>query len=218
MTDSGSMQALYAVQTSTDKPAPKPEPKPCKRDLVFDAATKIDGELHFFKNGFYWKKNRDNNTLSLHKISSLWPSIDSVDAAYTSKDKNTAFLFKGHKYWVIRGSKTLPGYPKPISNFGFPSYVKKIDAAVYVASISQTLFFVGSKYWSFSKWKGKMDQGFPKSIQQNFPGIGSRVDAAFENAGTLYFLNGVQKTKYDFRSKQANSVRFNFRWHNCTYN
>ncbi len=28
-----------------------------------------------------------------------------------------------------------------------------------------------------------MDRGFPKTIRYHFPGIGSRVDAAFENDG-----------------------------------
>lgn len=30
-----------------------------------------------------------------------------------------------------------------------------------------------------------MDRGFPKTIQRHFPGIGSKVDAAFENYGEL---------------------------------
>lgn len=30
-----------------------------------------------------------------------------------------------------------------------------------------------------------MDRGFPKTIQHHFPGIGSQVDAAFENYGEL---------------------------------
>ncbi|CAM4729432.1 unnamed protein product [Leuciscus chuanchicus] len=54
------VQALYGVRTSKDKPEPKPEPKPnpepspperCKRDLVFNAATSVCGELYFFKDG-----------------------------------------------------------------------------------------------------------------------------------------------------------------------
>lgn len=53
----------------------------------------------------------------------------------------------GQQYWAVKGSTTLPGYPKPITKFGFPTYVRKIDAAVYVKSIERTLFFVGTKYW-----------------------------------------------------------------------
>lgn len=45
---------VLGVRTSTNKPKPNPgptPPEPCKRDLVFDAATSIRGELFFFKNG-----------------------------------------------------------------------------------------------------------------------------------------------------------------------
>ncbi|XP_073730575.1 stromelysin-1-like [Misgurnus anguillicaudatus] len=208
------IQALYGVRGSTDKPKPKPEPKPepCNPDLVFDAATSIWGDLYFFKNGYYWKKGYYSG-LSQHKISSLWPSIDSVDAAYTAKDKKTAFLFKGQQYWGVRDGKILPGYPKPISSIGFPSYVKKIDAAVYVAYTDETLFFVGSKYWSYNGRTGKL--GLSKRIQDNFPGIGSRVDAAFENGGYMYFSNGAQQFEYDFRAKRVNRVLKNYAWLNC---
>ncbi|XP_051539455.1 matrix metallopeptidase 30 [Myxocyprinus asiaticus] len=217
------VQALYGVRTPTVKPDPKPEPKPdpgpsppepCNRDLVFDAATSIRGELYFFKNEHYWKKGFYSG-LSTHKIKSTWRSIDSVDAAYEFKGRDITFLFKGKQYWAIRGSTTLTGYPKPISKFGFPSTVKKIDAAVYVASTGRTLFFVGSKYWSFNERTAKMDAGFPKTIWHNIPGIGSKVDAAFENYGYLYFSDGAQQTEYDFGSKRVNRVLLNYGWLDC---
>ncbi|XP_065121468.1 stromelysin-2-like [Paramisgurnus dabryanus] len=214
--------ALNGVGESEDKPEPKSEPKPfsglndapepCNPDLVFDAATSILGELYFFKNRYYWKKGYYSG-LSQHKISSLWPCIYSVDAAYTLKDTTTTVLFKGQQYWVVKGSEVYPGYPQPISNFGFPSYVKKIDAAVYVASTDETLFFVGSNYWSFNEQIGIPD--FPKNIQLHIPGIGSRVDAAFENGGYLYFSNGARQFEYDFSAKRVNRVLLNYDWLNC---
>ncbi|KAI7793656.1 hypothetical protein IRJ41_025185 [Triplophysa rosa] len=215
------VQALYGVRTS--KPVPKPEPTPnprpgfnaCSRNLVFDAATKIKGELYFFKKGYYWKKGYNSGISSLRKINSLWPSIDSVDAAYEFEDKDIAYLFKGEKYWAVRGNKILPGYPKPISKLGFPSYVKEIDAAVYVASIGRTLFFVGNKYWSLNERAAHMDRGFPKSIQHNIPNIGSNVDAAFENDGYLYFSSGALQKEYDFSSKNVKRVLKHNEWLKC---
>ncbi|XP_055063848.2 stromelysin-2-like [Misgurnus anguillicaudatus] len=212
--------ALNGVGESADKPEPKSEPnpfsdlsnapEPCNPNLVFDAATSILGELYFFKNRYYWKKGYYSG-LSQHKISSLWPSINSVDAAYTAKDRTTTVLFKGQQYWVVKGSEIL--YPQPISNFGFPLYVKKIDAAIYVASTDETLFFVGSNYWSYNGQTGILD--LPKSIQHYIPGIGSRVDAAFENGGYLYFSNGAQQFEYDFSAKRVNRVLKNYDWLNC---
>ncbi|KAA0704192.1 Collagenase 3 [Triplophysa tibetana] len=215
------VQALYGVRTSKSVPKPEPTPSPrpdfnaCSRNLVFDAATKIKGELYFFKRGYYWKKGYNSGISSLLKINSLWPTIDSVDAAYEFEDKDIAYLFKGEKYWAVRGSKVLPGYPKPISKLGFPSYVKEIDAAVYVASIGRTLFFVGNKYWSFNVRAARMDRGFPKIIQRNIPNIGSNVDAAFENDGYLYFTSGAQQKEYDFSSKHVTRVLMNNEWMKC---
>ncbi|TRY56327.1 hypothetical protein DNTS_031858 [Danionella cerebrum] len=215
------VQALYGIRASTNQPKPKPEPKPnpepnrpepCKRDLVFDAATNIRGELYFFKDRFCWKKGYYSG-LSMHKINTIWSSIDSVDAAYAFKDIN--FLFKGQQFWAVKGTTTQSGYPKALSTFGFPSYVRKIDAAVHVKSTGRTLFFVGSKYWSFNERTAQMDQGFPKTIASDFPGIGSRVDAAFENYGYLYFSDGARQAEYDFNSKRVNRVLLNYGWLNC---
>lgn len=123
------------------------------------------------------------------------------------------FHITGDHYWGIRGNTVLPGYPKPLSDFGLPSSVTKVDAAVYVTFIGRTLIFVKNKYWrwvisvainllisdidryhmslntsqyysySYNERRGKMDGGFPKFIHRELPGIGYRVDAAFANRG-----------------------------------
>ncbi|KAJ8348572.1 hypothetical protein SKAU_G00271610 [Synaphobranchus kaupii] len=53
----------------------------------------------------------------------------------------------GGQYWGVRGEMTLPGYPKPITEFGFPTSVTKIDSAVHMARKGRTYFFVKDKYW-----------------------------------------------------------------------
>ncbi|XP_072515665.1 matrix metallopeptidase 30 [Salminus brasiliensis] len=224
--DKQGVQALYGARESPNpqpKPDPEPRPKPepganpperCKQDLVFDAATSIKGELYFFKNEYYWKKS-GNHRIQQTRIKSTWPAVTSVDAAYEFKKRDISFFFKGQQYWGVRGSVSLPGYPKSISKFGFPSSVAKVDAAVHVESTGRTLFFAGSNYWSFNERTGQMDQGFPKSIQRNFPGIGSRVDAAFENYGYLYFSNGARQTEYEYQSRRVRRVLLNYGWLNC---
>uniref|UniRef100_A0A8B9LJB7 Matrix metallopeptidase 30 n=1 Tax=Astyanax mexicanus TaxID=7994 RepID=A0A8B9LJB7_ASTMX len=237
--DKNGVQALYGARESPNpplkpdpqpqpkpepKPQPKPEPRPepptknppeaCRRDLVFDAATKIKGELYFFKNEYYWKKT-GSRTLRQIRIKATWPRLTSVDAAYELKSQGFTFLFKGQQYWTVGGYVSPRAYPQPISRFGFPASVTKVDAAVHVESTGRTLFFVGSNYWSFNERTGKMDPGFPKSIQQDFPGIGSRVDAAFENFGYLYFSNGAQQSEYEYSSRKVQRVLLNYGWLNC---
>uniref|UniRef100_A0A671P7Y2 Acetyl-CoA acetyltransferase, mitochondrial-like n=1 Tax=Sinocyclocheilus anshuiensis TaxID=1608454 RepID=A0A671P7Y2_9TELE len=207
------VQALYGVRTPKPNPGLTP-PEPCKRDLVFDAATSIRRQLYFFKNGYYWKKGFYSG-LSMHEIKFTWPTIDSVHAAYEFRGRDISFLFKGQQYWAVKGNTTLPGYPKPIYKFGFPKYVRKIDAAVYVKSTNRTLFFVGTKYWSLNERTAQMDRDFPKTIRRNFPGIGSRVDAAFENDGYLYFSEGSRQSEYNFTSRRVNRFLLNYGWLDC---
>lgn len=227
--DRRGIQALYGVRTTPGqpeptrpkpKPKPKPEPRPnpperCNRNLVFDAASTIRSELYFFKDGYYWKKSGYWNGVMTKTVKGTWPSISHVDAAYEYKGRDIALLFEGRRYWGTRGLTVLSGYPKSIYNFGFPSYVTKIDSAVHVASTGKTLFFVRNKYWSFNERMSTMDRGYPRSIYQDFHGIGSKVDAAFENHGYLYFSDGPRQTEYHYPSKKVNRVLLNYGWLDC---
>ncbi|KAJ8280887.1 hypothetical protein GJAV_G00060500 [Gymnothorax javanicus] len=208
--------------TTKPKPGPSPDPNPwpspkdeqCSRSLVFDAATNIRRELYFFKNGYYWKKGLSLG-LKLKRVQQTWPQIKYVDAAYEVKTIDTAYLFQGDQYWGVRGYRTLPGYPKPISTFGFPSSINKIDAAIHVHLTRKTLFFVGGQYYSYDEARGEMDPGYPRYIFFDFPRIGLKVDAAFENYGYLYFSDGPRQTEYHYPTKRIIRVLLNYGWLDC---
>uniref|UniRef100_A0A3P8W2M8 Matrix metallopeptidase 30 n=1 Tax=Cynoglossus semilaevis TaxID=244447 RepID=A0A3P8W2M8_CYNSE len=157
----------------------------CSRDLAFDAAASIESSIYFFKDGHFWEKSSSWQGISEHTIDSVWPGISKVDAVYVDTKENTAFFFQGDHYWGVSGNMVLPGYPKPISDFGFPSYVTKIDAAVYVPSTGRTLFFQENRFWSYNEETHRMDFTSPRFIKVEIPGIGYRVDSAFENNGAL---------------------------------
>ncbi|XP_056138818.1 matrix metallopeptidase 30 [Lampris incognitus] len=205
----------------TEDPDPKPDPRPnprdeqCNRDLVFDAATSIRGDLYFFKNGYYWRKNSQG--IRLTKVSSRWSRINDVDAAYEVPYKNEVYLFEGHQFWAITAySKTMmPGYPRRITTLGLPPSVSKVDAAVYVRTTGKTLIFVKNQYWSYNEARNQMDHGYPRYIAYDFPGIGSKVDAVFENYGYLYFSNGPRQSEYYLQHKTVRRVLLNYGWLNC---
>ncbi|XP_041662201.1 collagenase 3-like [Cheilinus undulatus] len=238
--DRRGVQALYGSRTPEPtrapkpKPPPRPEPEPepeeptegpdplpnpgneqCSRGLVFDAATSIRGDLFFFKNGYYWRKNQQG--IRLTKVSTKWSRINSVDAAYEVPYKDAVYLFEGKQYWGIKAyAKTLrPGYPKPLTNLGLPSSVQKVDAAVYEPTSRKTFIFVGGQYWSYDEGRNQMDRGYPRSIRRDFPGIGSKVDAAFENYGYLYFSNGPRQSEYYLPWRRVMRVLLNYGWLNC---
>ncbi|XP_071754407.2 matrix metallopeptidase 30 [Centroberyx gerrardi] len=235
------VQAIYGARTTPDqpttKPAPKPQPAPkpkpqprpepepeptpelpperCSRYLVFDAATSMQNDLYFFKNGYFWKKGGYWNGITRRKIQSAWPGINHVDAAYEFKSRDISFFFEGDHYWGIRGNTVVPGYPKPLSDFGLPPSVTKVDAAIHISFTGRTLLFVKTKYWSFNERRGKMDGGYPKLIYRNFPGIGYKVDAAFENQGYLYFSYGPRQTEYHYPRRRVIRVLLNYGWMDC---
>ncbi|XP_034539888.1 matrix metallopeptidase 30 [Notolabrus celidotus] len=239
--DRQGVQALYGVRESspqpdpkpqpTQKPVPKPQPKPepepdpeptsepppdrCSRYLIFDAATTINGTLYFFKDGHFWSRGSSWDGIGLQRIDSIWPGIKKVDAAFESKRSNIVIFFEGDHYWGIRGNTVLPGYPKPLSDFGFPQSVNKVDAAVFVPFISRTLLFVRGKYWSYNERRGRMDGGYPKSIHKEFSGIGLRVDAAFMNKGYIYFSSGFRQTEYHYSRRRVIRTLLNSGWMDC---
>ncbi|XP_059931695.1 matrix metallopeptidase 30 [Gadus macrocephalus] len=236
--DRRGVQALYGSRTPKPKPNPPPVPEPepegpteepepmpdpainpsgekCSRSLVFDAACSIRGDLFFFKSGYYWR--RRHRDIVLTKVSRKWPQINQVDAACSVPHKDFVYLFEDQRYWGIKAytKKIIPGYPKPITGLGLPSSVSKVDAAVYVATTGKTLIFAKSQYWSYDESRNQMDPGYPRYISQDFPGIGSKVDAAFTNYGYIYFSNGPRQMEYLLAYKRVTRTLLNYGWLNC---
>lgn len=53
--------------------------------------------------------------------------IEKIDSAYERPD-GMIVLFVGKYYWVYNGERFVDNGPQPISNYGIPEYVDKIDA------------------------------------------------------------------------------------------
>ncbi|KAM6907570.1 LOW QUALITY PROTEIN: matrix metallopeptidase 30 [Xenentodon cancila] len=227
--DREGVQALYGVRATSGQPTTKPDqnpqptkkpqteplPEKCNRNLVFDAVTLIRGRIYFFKDGYFWRRRSSWDGISMHKIQSVWPGISKVDAAYEYKKQNSVIFFEGNRYWKIRGNTALHGYPMPLSHFGFPPSVTKVDAAVHLSRTSRTLLFVNNKFWSYNERRGRMDSGYPKFIHRELPGIGYKVDAAFENRGHLYFSYGSRQTEYSYQRRRALRSLWNYAWMDC---
>ncbi|XP_018411862.1 PREDICTED: stromelysin-1-like [Nanorana parkeri] len=224
--DIAGIQALYGMKpkpkpTRTPKPKPTDAPKNpavperCDPTLGFDAVTRMRGDLLFFKEEVFWRKNARTRNVDTFAINTVWPNVGRVDAAYEFTARDVVYLFKGQQYWATSGFKMLWGYPRPISNFGFPKTVKKIDAALFLKDKKKAIFFVEDKYWSFDHSKNKMDSKSPKKIQDNFPGIGNQVESAFQNIDYVYFSNGANQIEYSPRRQIVLRSLASYRWLNC---
>ncbi|XP_042814130.1 stromelysin-1 [Panthera onca] len=224
--DVNGIQSLYGPppMSSPDGPAaptesvpPEPgTPATCDPALSFDAISSLRGEILFFKDRHFWRKSLRTPEPGFYLISSFWPSLPSgLDAAYEETSKDIVFTFKGNQFWAIRGTEVQAGYPKGIHTLGFPPSVRKIDAALFDKEKEKTYFFVEDKYWRFDEKIQSMEPDFPKKIADDFPGVDSKVDAAFEAFGFYYFFSGSSQLEFDPNAKKVTHVLKTNSWLNC---
>ncbi|XP_029812904.1 interstitial collagenase-like [Suricata suricatta] len=215
--DISAIQAIYGPSKNPIQPKEPPIPRPCDSKLTFDAVTKIRGESFFFKNGFFLRAGVVYKTGDFDLISDLWESVlNKIDAAYEIASRDKVLFFKGDKYWTFTGYQMLYGYPRDLySSLGFPKEVKKIDAAVHEDETGKTYFFVANKYWRYDENTQSMDAGFPKEINQDFPGVGKQVDAVFQDGGFFYFFHGRRQYKFDPKTKRILTLLKTNSWITC---
>ncbi|XP_006907577.1 stromelysin-2 [Pteropus alecto] len=202
--DVNGIQSLYGPPSaSPDDPVvptesvPPETPAMCDPTLSFDAVSTLRGEILFFKDRYFWRRSFCRPKPELHLISTFWPSLPShLDAAYEVPSKDTIFIFKGNKFWAIRGTEVQAGYPRDIHTLGFPSTIGKIDAAVSDEE-KKTYFFVEDKYWRFDENSQSMEQGFPRLITDDFPGVEPKANAVLQAFGFFYFFSGSSKFEFD---------------------
>ncbi|XP_028977084.2 collagenase 3-like [Esox lucius] len=207
--DINGIQSIYGsnpdVDPNSDKPGPTPPSTPdaCDPTLVLDAVATLRGEKMFFKGRFFWRSYSQNSQPELNIIKTFWPEIpDNVDAAYESLLSDNVIIFKDRQVWALSGYDVVPGYPKNLQNLGLPNTVKKVDAALYDEDSGKTLFFVGEYYYSYDEEKKKMDRGFPKRVDEGFPGMTSKVTAALQVQGYTYLFSGPNVFEYNIRTKR----------------
>ncbi|KAF1378940.1 hypothetical protein PFLUV_G00195720 [Perca fluviatilis] len=219
--DVNGIQSLYGPNPDTDgdidKPEPPTTPDACDSTLVLDAVATLRGEMLFFKDNFFWRSYPQSNTPQQTLITNFWPEAPAhIDAAYESQQSDRLLLFKGRRVWAFSGYDLVRGYPKPISSFGLPKRVKKIDAALYDVESAKTLFFVGRFYYSYDEAKKTMDQGFPKRVDQTFSGLSGKVTAALQVKGFTYIYSGPYMFEYSLSTGRLFRVLRNSYFLRCS--
>uniref|UniRef100_A0A8C9Y115 Collagenase 3 n=1 Tax=Sander lucioperca TaxID=283035 RepID=A0A8C9Y115_SANLU len=206
------IQALYGGKIHDLCPNPNPrkvKPKPdapnkCDPMLSFDAVTELRGETIIFKDRFYWRLHPQMPEPEQTLIKSTWPTIpNKVDAAYENPEKDLVIIFSGIQMWALNGYNLVNGYPKYIHKLGLPKKIRKIDAAVHIRDTGKTLLFTDEDYWSYDEAAGTMDSGYPRSIEEDFPGMDDEIDAAAYHYGYLYFFHEHMQYEYSYTSRKV---------------
>ncbi|XP_058646186.1 matrix metalloproteinase-18 [Onychostoma macrolepis] len=210
------IQEMYGKRKiSLDRLPPK-TPDKCDPMLSFDAVTGMQQELVFFKDRFIWRVHPSFEQIGITLITSLWPDLPAhIDAAYENTNKNSMLVFRGSQYWEVSSLQVKHGYPRNISEFGFPSTVKSIDAALYFRETHLTDFFIGGECWRFDEDAGRIMEGFPKLITHEWPGVDSPVDAAVAHDGSIYFFVGPQQLEFNPKIRQVMKTVAANSWLQC---
>uniref|UniRef100_A0A3B4UJS6 Collagenase 3 n=1 Tax=Seriola dumerili TaxID=41447 RepID=A0A3B4UJS6_SERDU len=194
----------------TTKLETQPALKRCDSNSSFDAAAMIGKEIVFFKNRYMWMRMTGTSCWSRlreGRSSTYLPSISShVDAAYDIPAKGVAYIFTGR----VMGSLSCAG---SIYEYGFSSRIRQVDAAVHVSEYGKTVFFTGEFYYRYDERMRRMDPGFPRLIQTDWPGIPKRVNAAFN----IFLLSGLKSYQFDFRQKRVLNIIPANSWLGCRY-
>ncbi|XP_072434328.1 stromelysin-1-like [Chiloscyllium punctatum] len=205
------IQFLYGRPVTPPGTNPTQGPLPCDPDVFMDAAVRFNGNFLFFKNGFY----RTARSSTIIPVNNTWPSITSnIDAAVeyrrSRRRRNNILFFTGDQYWQFTGTVLNSGFPKPISTFGFPSSVSKIDAAMQVGR-RWIVFFVGNQFWRYDSIMNQI-RGRPGLINDVFPQI-STVNAAFLYNRRFYLISG--SSVFMFRGRRLIEQFEPQPWLNC---
>uniref|UniRef100_A0AAV2JE30 Collagenase 3 n=1 Tax=Knipowitschia caucasica TaxID=637954 RepID=A0AAV2JE30_KNICA len=156
---------------------------------------------------FMWRRHPQFDETRISLMSSLWPeSIPShLDAVYMNIDRNVNIFFKGDQYWKLTQLQLLEGFPKNITDFGFPARIRSVDAALHFRFERLTVFFTGHECWRYNEQAEVMEYP-PSLIEEEWPGIPAPVDAAVYFDDFVHFFKGNVHYTYNSVSKRVVST------------
>ncbi|CAB1335913.1 unnamed protein product [Coregonus sp. 'balchen'] len=157
---------LNTPTTTTTKPTTTtthpvdPSQDPCQINK-FDTITEIDGDLHFFKDGQYWRlsSKTDGGLKGPFSMSERWPALPAIiDTAFEDLVTKKIYFFSGTRFWVYTGQSLLG--PRSVEKLGLPSTVEKNQ---------------------------KIDKGYPQFTDIAFGGVPNDAHDVFHFKGHIYF-------------------------------
>ncbi|CAL8075009.1 unnamed protein product [Orchesella dallaii] len=166
----------------------------------FDTISFIRNEIFVFKNDYMWRYQKRGVTGSAYpvKTSRLFPMLEGVgqiDAAFENTD-GTIIFFSGKHYWSFDGQENLKS--RPITNFGLPGSLHKIDAAFIWGKNNKLYIFSGNVFWRYNTTSKSIDEGYPKGIERwkGLPDTG--IDSVLKGSdGITYFFKTDEFWRFD---------------------
>uniref|UniRef100_A0A671YV60 Matrix metalloproteinase-9 n=1 Tax=Sparus aurata TaxID=8175 RepID=A0A671YV60_SPAAU len=173
--------------TPTTTPQPVDPTKDACKMTKFDTITVIQGELHFFKDGNYWKTSStsDAGPKGPFSVSQKWPALPAViDSAFEDVLTKKLYFFSGTRFWVYTGQSVLG--PRSIEKLGLPSNIQKVEGALQRGK-GKVLLFSGENFWRLDVKAQKIDRGYPRFTDAVFGGVPNDAHDVFQYKGHFYF-------------------------------
>lgn len=157
---------------------------------IFDAITEIQGKLHFFKDGQYWKMSGKSHKdlKGPYPMAEMWPDLPAViDTAFEDQLTKKVYFFSGNRFWVYTGQKVLG--PRNIEKLGLPSSLSRVEGSMQRGK-GKILLFSGENYWRLDVKAQVVDKGYPRFVDQVFGGVPTDAHDVFLYKGHTYFCRG----------------------------
>ncbi|KAK5644318.1 hypothetical protein RI129_005618 [Pyrocoelia pectoralis] len=182
-----------------DLPVSNSIPDVCEGNI--DAISTIREELFVFKGEYFWRL-KDKNQIDPGypaRIQQMFPlpeSVHKIDAVYERPDAMIV-LFTGNQFWVYNGNVFVEDSPQPLSKYGLPDDLDKIDAVINWPKNGKTYLFKNDRMWRFNENTKTLDAGYPMHIQR-WRGVPEYLDAAMSwTDGKTYFFKGKLYWAFD---------------------
>ncbi|XP_029468601.1 matrix metalloproteinase-9 [Rhinatrema bivittatum] len=175
------------VTTTTTEFSPvDPTNNACKVKS-FDAITQIQEELHFFKDGKYWKASAAGKGAIKGPIaiSDTWPALPAtIDTAFEDLLTKKLYFFSGRSFWVYTGQTVLG--PRNIVKLGLGKDVEKVSGSLQRGN-GKVLLFNGETYWRLDVKAQVVDKGYPRHTDEAFAGVPTDSHDVFLYKDKYYF-------------------------------
>ena len=77
-------------------------------------------------------------------------------------------------------------------NLVFPSWVRRVDAALTWYRNERLYLFYNGYYWRYNNYDKRFDAGYPKQVSRGWRGLPDKIDAAYSSAehSSTFFISG----------------------------
>ncbi|KAL2104041.1 hypothetical protein ACEWY4_000909 [Coilia grayii] len=181
--------SIKTTTTPTTTRPVNPSEDACQMEM-FDAITEIQGKLHFFRDGKYWKMSgKDHKGLmGPFPMSDMWPALPAViDTAFEDQLTKKIYFFAGTRFWVYTGQSVLG--PRNIEKLGLPSTLSRVEGTLQRGK-GKVLLFSGENYWRLDVKAQVIDKGYPRFTDLVFGGVPTDAHDVFLYKGHTYFCRG----------------------------